>query len=70
MSVSLFDAVPAGSPSGSARAAIEVLTDAKGAPYFKCADLGRFLGIANVKRTYQNIETTLRELLCIASKSP
>ena len=41
MSVSLFNAVPAG--------AIEVLTDATGEPHFKRADLGRYLGIVDVK---------------------
>ena len=40
MSVSLFNAVPAG--------AIEVLTDANNAHHFKRADLGRFLGLARI----------------------
>jgi len=39
MSLSLFNAIPTGS--------IEVLSDEKGAPYFKRADLGRFLGLAH-----------------------
>ena len=41
MSVSLFNAIPTG--------AIEVLTDATGEPHFKRADLGRYLGIVDVK---------------------
>ena len=45
MSVSLYNAV---SPRGSARS-IEVLTDATGEPRFKRADLGRYLGIVDVK---------------------
>ena len=52
MSVSLFNAVPAGS--------IEVLTDANGALYFKRADLGRFLGIVDVRHNFKNIATVSR----------
>jgi len=62
MSLSLFNAVLAGS--------IEVLSDAKGAPYFKRADLGRFLGIANVR---EYVATTSRESLiqgCQAARHP
>ena len=44
MSLSLFNAIPAG--------AIEVLTDATGAPHFKRADLGRFLGIVNIRSQF------------------
>ena len=55
MSLSIFNAVPAG--------AIEVLTDATGAPWFKRADLGRFLGIVDVKATYRDTSTVLRKLL-------
>ena len=55
MSVSIFNAVPAG--------AIEVLTDAIGAPHFKRADLGRFLGLVDVKATYRDISTVSRKLL-------
>ena len=55
MSVSLFNAVPAGS--------IEVLTDANNAPHFKRADLGRFLGIVDVKATYRDTSTISRKLL-------
>ena len=53
----LFDALPTG--------AGEVLTDASGVPFFKRVDLGRFLKIANVRKTYQNLITTPRNLLCI-----
>ena len=49
MFVSLFNAVPAG--------AIEVLTDATGEPHFKRADLGRYVGIINIKTTYRDVET-------------
>ena len=55
MSVSLFNAVPAG--------AIEVLTDANGALHFKRADLGRFLGIVDVKATYRDTSTVSRKLI-------
>ena len=55
MSVSLFNAVPAG--------AIEVLTDENGAPHFKRADLGRFLGIVVVARNNNNIATKSRSEL-------
>jgi len=48
MSVSLFDAVPTG--------AIEVLTDVKGAPFFKRADLGRFLGLLTLKRHIKTLK--------------
>ena len=47
MSITLFNAVPAG--------AIEVLTDANGAPHFKRADLGRFLEIVDVRHNFKNI---------------
>ena len=47
MSISLFSAIPAG--------AIEVLTDAKCSPYFKRADLGPFLGIVDIARTFKNM---------------
>ena len=52
MSVSLFNAVPAG--------AIEVLTDANGVPHFKRADLGRFLGLARIKDMFGSVKTTSR----------
>ena len=52
MSISLFNAVPAG--------AIEVLNDATGAPHFKRVDLGRFLGIVDVRHNFKNIATKSR----------
>ena len=55
MSLSIFNAVPAG--------AIEVLNDATGAPHFKRADLGRFLGIVVVARNNNNIATKSRSEL-------
>ena len=54
MSVSLFNAVPAG--------AIEVL-DSDSKPYFKRADLGRYLGIVDIRATYRDVKTTSRNLL-------
>ena len=53
MSVSLFNAVPAG--------AVEVLTDVMGAPHFRRADLGRFLDIKYAKDVYRDIDTISRE---------
>ena len=63
MSVSLFNAVPAG--------AIEVLTDANGVPHFKRADLGRFLGLKCVAEMFRNVSTIPRKLLSsgVGSKS-
>ena len=52
MSVSLFNALPAG--------AVEVLTDATGAPHFKRADLGRYLKIPDIKTTYRGVATKSR----------
>ena len=43
MSLSIFNAVSAG--------AIEVLTDATGAPHFKRADLERFLKSVDIRAT-------------------
>ena len=62
MSVSIFNAVPAG--------AIEVLSDANAALHFKRADLGRFLGLVNVKATYRDISTVSRKLLSNRVISP
>ena len=56
MSLSIFNAVPAG--------AIEVLTDATGAPCFKRADLGRFLGIVDVRHNFKNIAAKSRSEIC------
>ena len=50
MSLSIFNAV------GS----IEVANDA---PHFKRVDLGRFLGIVDVKATYRDTSTVSRKLL-------
>ena len=52
MSDLLLNALPTG--------AIEVLTDATGAPHFKRPDLGRFLGIVVVARNNNNIATKSR----------
>ena len=54
MSLELFNGVPAG--------AIEVLTDG-GLPQFKRADLGRFLGIIDIRHTFKNIATKSRSQL-------
>ena len=54
MSVSLFNAAPAG--------AIEVL-DSDSKPYFKRVDLGRYLGIVDIRATYRDVKTTSRNLL-------
>ena len=62
MSVSIFNAVPAG--------VIEVLSDATGAPCFKRADLGRFLGLVDVKATYRDTSTVSRKLLSNGVISP
>ena len=56
MSISLFNAAPAG--------AIEVLSDANGAPHFKRADLGRFLGIVDVRHNFKNIAAKSRSGIC------
>ena len=48
MSISLFNAVPAG--------AIAAMTDVEGAPHFKRADLGRYLDIVDVRHNFKNIE--------------
>ena len=50
MSISLFNAI----------SALEVLTDATGAPHFKRADLGRFLGIVDMRNTFEKIATKSR----------
>ena len=57
MSISLFNAVPAG--------AIEVLNDATGAPHFKRVDLGRFLGIVDVRHNFKNIATKSRSEIAV-----
>ena len=62
MSISIFNAVPAG--------AIEVLTDATGAPHFKRADLGRFLGIVDVRHNFKNIATKSRSEIAVRGGGP
>ena len=52
MSLSIFNAVPAG--------AIEVLSDENGALHFKRADLGRFLGIVDMRHNFKNIAAKSR----------
>ena len=47
MSVSLFNATPAGF--------FDVLTDATGVSNFKRSDLGRFLGISDMRYNFKNI---------------
>ena len=59
MSITLFNA-----------GAIEVLSDATGAPCFKRADLGRFLGLVDVKATYRDTSTVSRKLLSNGVISP
>ena len=49
MILALFDAVPTG--------AIETLFDEQNQPLLKRADLGKYLGIKNIKETYRDIET-------------
>ena len=60
MSITLFNAV----------GAIEVLSDATGLPHFKRADLGRFLGLVDVKATYRDTSTVSRKLLSNGVISP
>ena len=60
--MSITNAVPAG--------AIEVLSDANGVPHFKRADLGRFLGLVDVKATYRDTSTVSRKLLSNGVISP
>ena len=50
MSLALFNAVPAG--------AIETLFDDQNQPWFKRADLGRYLGIVDIARNFKDIKTT------------
>ena len=53
MILALFDAVPTG--------AIETLFDEQNQPLLKRADLGKYLGIKNIKETYRDIETIPRK---------
>ena len=52
MSLALFNAVPAG--------AVETLFDVQKQPWFKRADLGRYLGIEDIARNFKDITTTSR----------
>ena len=55
MSLELFNAIPEG--------AIETVVDGNNKPHFMRADLGRFLGIVDIRATYRDVKTTSRELL-------
>ena len=63
MSLSIFNAVSPRGSAGAPAGAIEVLNDATGAPHFKRADLGRFLGIVDVKAAYRDVGTISRKIL-------
>ena len=52
MSLALFNSVPAG--------AIETLFNDQNQPWFKRADLGRYLGILDIARNFKDIKTTSR----------
>ena len=52
MSLALFNSVPAG--------AIETLFDDQKQPWFKRADLGRYLGIVDIRHMFKGIKTTSR----------
>ena len=52
MSLALFTSVPAG--------AIETLFDDQNQPWFKRADLGRYLGILDIARNFKDTKTTSR----------
>ena len=52
MSLALFNAVPTG--------AIETLFDDQNQPWFKRADLGRYLCILDIARNFKDIKTTSR----------
>ena len=56
MSISIFNAVPAGSPTGSARAAIEVLLDEQNQPWFKRAHIGKFLDIKHIVTSLEGLD--------------
>ena len=49
---------------------IEVLTDAKSGPWFKRADLGRFLGIVDVRHNFKNIATVSRSEIAVKGGVP
>ena len=48
MSLALFNSVPAG--------AIETLFDDQNQPWFKRADLGRYLGIVDIRHMFKGIK--------------
>ena len=52
MSLALFNAVPVG--------AIEVLFDVRNQTYFKRADLGRYLGIKDIRHMFKDVSTKSR----------
>ena len=52
MSISLFNAVPAG--------VIETVSDSDNNLLFKRADLGRFLGLARIKDMFKDVKYTAR----------
>ena len=52
MYLALFNSVPAG--------AIETLFDNQNQPWFKRADLRRYLGILDIARNFKDIKTTSR----------
>ena len=52
MSLALFNSVPAG--------AIETLFDDQNQPWFKRADLGRYLGIVDIRHMFKGIKTKPR----------
>ena len=55
MSLDLFNFVPTG--------AIECISDEINKPFFKRADLGRFLGIVDMRHVFKNIATKSRSQL-------
>ena len=55
MSIALFNAVPAG--------AVEYIFDEDHKPRFKRADLGRYLGLSDIKGTFRDVPTTTRNSL-------
>ena len=63
MSLSIFNAVSLRGSVGTSAGAIEVLTDATGAPRFKRADLGRVLKTLDIRATFRDVKTTSQNLL-------
>ena len=52
MPLALFNSVPTG--------AIETLFDGENKPWFKRTDLGRYLGIVDIRHMFKSIKTTSR----------